>query len=188
MISSTSISGLGHWNVGRRRIRQPINPFWRLFVTLKFAPPAPRVKRLDLARFDPLDEALESMHFGQKGMTRVADDHLAQHGLSRAHRRILFIIARRDGISVGEARSHLGITAQALHGPLKRLLDNGFVAVSRDPTRHRYKALHLTELGRDVEYDASEQERSVMRAAFGEAGDDAATSWMKVMASIAKNA
>lgn len=149
---------------------------------------SPRVNRLDLKRYDPLDEALESMHFGQKGMTRVADDHLAQYGLSRAHRRILFVIARRDGISVGEVQAHLGITAQALHGPLKRLLDNGFVAVSRDPKRHRYKALHLTELGREVERDATEQERAVVRAAFDEVGVEAAEQWMKVMAAIAQHA
>ena len=137
---------------------------------------------------DPLDGALELMYFGLRGMTRQADDLLARQGFSRSHHRIMFVIARRDGLTVGELRAALGVSAQAMHRPLKQLSDGGFIAVSRDPTRHRFKALHLTALGRDLEARASESERRVIRDAFAGAGGDAAAGWSTVMANIAENA
>ena len=120
-----------------------------------------RVNRVDLTRIDELDDALELMYFGLRGMTRDADDLLGRRGLSRSHHRILFVVARRDGISVGELRAALGVSAQAMHRPLKQLADTGMIAVSRDPTRHRYKALHLTQRGREIEDQASGAERRV---------------------------
>ena len=149
---------------------------------------SPRVSRLELKRLDEIDDALELMYFGLRGMTRDADDLLGVHGLSRSHHRILFVIARRDGLSVGELQAALGVSAQAMHGPMKQLRDKGFVAVSRDPSRHRIRSLHLTEQGRRVEAEASEAERKVIRDAFARAGDPAAGMWAKVMAIVAQNA
>ena len=128
------------------------------------------------------------MYFGLKGMTREADDLLAKHGLGRAHHRILFVIARSDGISVGALRDNLGISAQALHRPLKQLKTQGLVAVSRNPMEHRSKGLHLTESGRAVEYEASEAERKVMRGAFQVAGEEASSHWTEIMKHIGFNA
>lgn len=149
---------------------------------------APRVNRVDLKAADPVDPSLELMYFGLKGMTREADALLAAHGLGRAHHRILFVIARIDGISVGALRDSLGISAQALHRPLKQLQERGFVAISRNPNEHRSKGLHLTASGRAIEHDASEAERAVMRDAFREAGPKAAAQWASVMEIIAANA
>lgn len=128
------------------------------------------------------------MYFGLKGLTREADDVLATHGLGRAHHRILFVIARRDGVTVGDLRSSLGISAQALHRPLKALLHEGHVAASRDPARHRYKALHLTDRGRALENDASERERAVLREALGRVDEADRRAWERVMAAVALNA
>ena len=149
---------------------------------------SPRVNRLELKRLDDVDDALELMYFGLRGMTREADDLLAVHGLSRSHHRILFVIARRDGLSVGELQAALGVSAQAMHGPMKHLKDKAYVAVSRDPARHRAKFLHLTEQGRRMEAEASEAERKVMRDAFARASDAAAEKWSEVMAIVAQNA
>ena len=135
-----------------------------------------------------LDDALGLMYHGVRGMTREADRRLAIHGLARSHHRILFVIARHDGISVGDLRNSLGVSAQAMHRPLKQLSETGMIATSRDPSRHRFKALHLTERGRQVEYEASEAERSVMRDAFLRSGTEAAAAWSAIMADVAKNA
>jgi DNA-binding MarR family transcriptional regulator len=149
---------------------------------------SPRVNRVDLKAIDPADSSLELMYFGLKGMTREADELLAAHGFGRAHHRILFVIARSDGISVGALRDNLGISAQALHRPLKQLQEGGFVAVTRNPEQHRSKGLHLTESGRAIEHAASEAERRVMRGAFAQAGDAAAKAWAEVMKAIATSA
>ena len=147
-----------------------------------------RVNRVDLKAIDPIDASLELMYFGLKGMTREADERLAEDGLGRAHHRILFIIARQDGISVGTLRDNLGISAQALHRPLKLLMELGFVAVSRNRDHHRIKSLHLTDMGRTIEHEASEAERRVMREAFARAGKAAAVHWAEVMKIISTHA
>jgi DNA-binding MarR family transcriptional regulator len=149
---------------------------------------SPRVNRVDLKAIDSADSSLELMYFGLKGMTREADELLAAHGFGRAHHRILFVIARFDGVSVGVLRDNLGISSQALHRPLKQLQEGGYVAVTRNPTEHRTKGLHLTESGRAIEHAASEAERRVMRGAFDAAGDAAAKAWTEVMKAIAANA
>lgn len=155
---------------------------------MKIVPASVRVNRLDLKSLDPLDSSLELMYYGQKGMTRQADEFLATYGLSRTHHRILFIIARRDGVAVGQLQASLGISKQAMHRPLKRLFDIEAVAVSRDPSKHRFKLLHLTDLGQRIEQDASDYEWSVMRVAFDRAGDGAQKAWLAVMAAAAENA
>ena len=160
----------------------------RLKATTSTAAASLRVSRLDLKTLDPCDGALELMYFGLRGLTREADEKLARYGLSRAHHRILFVIARRDGVTVGELQANLGISAQAMHRPLKQLLDDALVAVSRNPARHRFKSLHLTTQGRRVEHEASESERRVMRDAFDRAGARGRAAWESVMNIVARSA
>lgn len=108
---------------------------------------APRAARPEMTSLHPLDEAVELMFYGHRGVIRDADEYLAQFGLAQAHLRIMYILARCDGISIGNLVSALGISKQAVQRPLKALLCGEFVTVSRDPGRHRYKALHLTQRG-----------------------------------------
>ena len=148
----------------------------------------PRAVQVDVSGYSDLDQALVQMYFAWKGITREADDVLASFDLGRAHYRMMFVVARRDGITVGELRENLGVTAQAMQRPLRNLLDRGLVAVSRDPRRHRYKALHLTARGRAIELAASDAERRVMSQAFAAAGPEAAQAWRAVMAAISREA
>lgn len=147
----------------------------------------PRAARPGMASLHPLDEAVELMFYGHRGIVRDADNYLTQFGLAHAHLRIMYILARHDGINIGDLVSALGISKQAVQRPLKTLLDEAVVAVSRDPSRHRYKALHLTQRGREIEHEASELKRALLAKAF--AGDDAATqAWTRIMRAIAENA
>ncbi len=136
--------------------------------------------RIYLRKLADLDDALELMYFGLKGMTREADDLLPTYGLSRAHHRIMFVIARHEGVDVGTLIAALGVTKQAANRPMRRLFEGRFVAATREPGRHRNKALHFTQLGRDVERKASDCERAVMRAAFERAGKCGRTAWSSV--------
>ncbi len=146
------------------------------------------VNRLYLKKLEDLDDALELMYFGLKGMTREADDLLATYGLSRAHHRIMFVIARHEGVDVGTLIAALGVTKQAANRPMRRLFEGRFVAATREPGRHRNKTLHLTELGYDVERKASDCERAVMRAAFERAGRGGRKAWSTVMSAVAEHA
>lgn len=145
---------------------------------------AARVLRCGLATLDPLDDVLELMYYGLKGMTRDADAFLAPLGLGRAHHRILFVIARTDGVTVGDLAATLGITKQALHGPLRKLVELGLAVPERHAERWRYKVISLTGRGCDVEREASDRERAAMRQAF-DAEPKSRAVWSAVMARVA---
>lgn len=65
------------------------------------------------------------MHFAFRRLMSQADRRQEKHNLSRVHHRILYVLARADGISVGELVETLGISQQALRRPMKYLLDKG---------------------------------------------------------------
>jgi DNA-binding MarR family transcriptional regulator len=142
------------------------------------------VNGVDIKILDPLDLAMQRMYFGWKGIVEDSNAVMARHGLARAHHRIIFVIARADGIAVGELLKTLNITAQALQRPMAALVEKGFVVAQRDPVQHRKKKLSLTGLGLALENDASEAQRAIFRRAFDAAGADSAEGWSLVMQCI----
>jgi DNA-binding MarR family transcriptional regulator len=146
------------------------------------------LRKIALRPLHPLDGALELMFYGLRGMTRDADDYLAGLGLSRVHHRILFVVARRDGLTVGELLGALGLSKQALHRPMRQLLEGGYVRSEREPARRRFKVLTLTPRGAEAEREASDRERQVMAEAFDAAGPAAREAWLAVMAAVAQRA
>lgn len=93
----------------------------------------------------------------------------------RAHHRILFVIARHSGITVGDLGIRLAISKQSMHRTLKQLLDDGYATFQRDPSQHRFKALHLTKAGTELEKTAIELEPEIMKEAFTKAGAHSAS-------------
>jgi len=143
--------------------------------------------RASLKKLHDLDAALELMYYGWRGMTLAADQYLATLDLSRAHHRILYVVARQPDISIGALIETLGISKQALNRPLSQLLQRKLVTAMRSPEQHRSKLLRLTEEGRRVEQRASGHERKVMREAFDRVGPPGAAAWVAVMEVIADN-
>lgn len=133
-----------------------------------------------------MDDALELMFFGWRGMTRPADELLATFGMSRVHHRILYAIARAEMMTLTDLIGLLAVSKQALHRPMKFLFDEGYVVAERAPDRHRFKILSLTSKGKAVEHKASELERRVMRRAFAAAGPSGRKLWAAVMREAAK--
>ncbi len=134
----------------------------------------------------PLDGALLLMHFAFRGLVVRADEYLAKHGLSRVHHRILYVLARADGISVGGLLETLGISKQALHRPMKYLQENGYVVAERDKVEHRVKLLRLTPKGTRMERTASDHERAAIQAALGKKSASEQKAWGEVMITLAK--
>jgi DNA-binding MarR family transcriptional regulator len=151
----------------------------------KTASLAASLHRASLKKLHDLDAALELMYYGWRGMTLSADRYLATLGLSRPHHRILYVVARQPGISIGSLIEVLGISKQALNRPLGLLLQRKLLTSQRSPEQHRSKLLRLTEAGQRIERRASGYERAVMRAAFDRVGPSGAAAWMAVMEAIA---
>lgn len=133
-----------------------------------------------------MDEALELMYFGWRGMTRDADRYLATLGLTRVHHRILYSIARGNDLTVSDLLAILDISKQALHRPMTLLVEKRYVTMMPHPTLHRFKILRLTPTGRKVEHQASEHERRVMARAFARGGTRAFRAWADVMRETAQ--
>ena len=139
-----------------------------------------------LKSLDPLDHSLELLHFGFRGLTVEADRFLEARGLSRVHHRILYVIARADAISIGELATTLGASNQAPHRPLSHLFEQALVQYSRDPGRHRFKLLALSEAGAALEAEATELERQTLRDAFATTDADGQDAWRRVMLALAE--
>lgn len=139
-----------------------------------------------LHSLDPLDSALELLHFGFRGLTAAADTFLETQGLSRVHHRILYVIARADEVSVGDLATTLGISKQAVHRPLSHMFERQLVGYTRQPERHRFKLLALTEQGQALEHQASELERQTLRQAFAQTDTVGQEAWTKVMQALAE--
>jgi DNA-binding MarR family transcriptional regulator len=135
---------------------------------------------------DPLDHSLELLHFGFRGLTVDADKFLETQGLSRAHHRILYVIARADELNIGDLAATLGISKQAAHRPLTHLFERELVGYTRHPERHRFKLLALTEQGVALEQQASELERQALREAFARTDGQGQEAWLAVMTSLAE--
>jgi DNA-binding MarR family transcriptional regulator len=146
----------------------------------------PAVEKAGLRELHPLDGALLLMHFAFRGLVSQADRYLEKHGLSRVHHRILYVIARADGISVGGLLEVLGVSKQALHRPMKYLQDNGYVVAERDAVEHRVKLLRLTPKGVRIERTASDHERAAMEGALGGMSSSEQKAWREVMTALAK--
>ncbi|MGF0337121.1 transcriptional regulator [Ectopseudomonas toyotomiensis] len=142
---------------------------------------------VNLKSLHPLDHSLELLHFGFRGLTVEADRFLEARGLSRVHHRILYVIARADAISVGELAITLGVSNQALHRPLSHLFEQALVQYSREPGRHRFKLLALSEAGTALEAEATELERRTLRDAFATTDADGQDAWRRVMLALAEH-
>ena len=134
-----------------------------------------------------LNAALEALHFGFRALTAQPDSRLARVGYSRIHHRILFFIGRNPACSISELLEIMRITKQYLHGPLQRLIEDGYIQVKSDSSDRRMKRLSLSRKGKDFENKLSGDQREIFKQVFMKAGPQAEDGWRKVMDLLAKS-
>lgn len=98
-----------------------------------------------------LQEAIELMYFGYRTFTEEPDRLLEKRGLNRSHHRILYFVARHDGLSVGELLGILKISKQSLNQPLRQLVSMGLVLQKKSNTDKRVKLLRLSVRGQRLQ-------------------------------------
>src|SRR5512138_160549 len=121
----------------------------------------------------PPDDAPALLFFAFRALTAEPDRILAERGLGRVHHRVLYFVARDPGVRVGALVAALGVTKQALHGPLRELLRARLVAASVPPGNRRAKELRLTPEGARLERRLTGAQRKRFERAFEAAGADA---------------
>ena len=135
---------------------------------------------------DTLNEALELFHFAFRAFTTGPDAILAEQGLQRVHHRILYFVGRNPAISVNALLRILGVSKQALNGPLRTLKELALIDASPDVSDKRIKRLTLSSSGCELENRLSQSQRELMTAVFSEAGSDAELHWRAVMDKMAQ--
>lgn len=73
-----------------------------------------------------------------------------EHGLSMSQLGALFLVRRRGGCGVTDLGDDLGVTSSAASQMLQRLVQQGLVLRSEDPSDRRVKKVLLTDKGSQV--------------------------------------
>lgn len=133
-----------------------------------------------------LNQALELFHFAFRSFTRHPDQILAERGLQRVHHRILYFVGRNPQLSVNGLLRILGVSKQALNGPLRRLQELGLVSAVQAEQDRRSKQLSLTAEGEALEDQLSGCQRALMAQVFAQLGPDAEQHWRAIMATLAQ--
>src|SRR5699024_1465570 len=143
-----------------------------------------RYERMNEKREEQLNETLMLFYFAYRTFTKEPDRILEQHGIQRLHHRILFFVARKPKISVHELLATLEVTKQALHAPMRKLIEMGYI--TSEPATHdrRVRELCLTEKGENLEKQLSNVQRGKMNEIFETLGTESEESWKKVMKKI----
>lgn len=140
---------------------------------------------IDLKRQIELRQAIELFYFGYRAFTTHPDRVLEQRGLGRAHHRILYFIGRSPDTSINELLNVLGVSKQALNGPLRQLIEMNLVAMRSSAHDGRIKELRLTYEGEKLEAKLSDTQMKQLEAVFSESGPDAESAWIAVMNAFA---
>jgi DNA-binding MarR family transcriptional regulator len=132
-------------------------------------------------REEELRQAMELLFFAYRDFTRVPDRILADYGFGRAHHRVIYFVGRHPGITVSELLGILQITKQSLSRVLSQLVRDGFISQSPGAEDRRQRRLELTERGRALERELSENQRRLIARAYREAGAEAVEGFRRVM-------
>src|SRR5699024_10467858 len=132
-------------------------------------------------REEQLNETLMLFYFAYRTFTKEPDRILEQHGIHRLHHRILFFVARKPEISVHELLATLEVTKQALHAPMRQLIEMGYI--TNEPNKHNrhVREICITEKGENHEKQISNVQRSKMNEIFETLGTESEESWKKVI-------
>lgn len=110
-----------------------------------------------MANHDDLTAALRDwievfMHRSMGGFVCFAK----AHGLSMSQMGALFHMSRRESTGVSDIGDNLGVTSAAASQMLDRLVQQGLIVRTEDPSDRRSKRIALTEKGQDFIHSITE--------------------------------
>jgi DNA-binding MarR family transcriptional regulator len=143
---------------------------------------------LQAGREERLREAIELFYFAYRSFTDGPDHILEDRGLGRVHHRILYFVGRNPQTTVNALLEILDVSKQALHAPLRQLVEGQLVAMQADEKDRRYKRLSLTSEGKKLEARLTGAQMKLLGAVFTATGDRVQTAWKTVMREISHGA
>ena len=135
---------------------------------------------------EKLREAIELFYFAYRAFTDGPDHILEERGLGRVHHRILYFVGRNPQTTVNALLEILDVSKQALHAPLRQLVEEQLVVMRPDEKDRRYKRLNLTGEGKKLEARLTGAQMKLLGAVFAARGERAQTAWKTVMREITR--
>lgn len=143
---------------------------------------------LQAGREEELREAIELFYFAYRAFTAGPDHVLSEQGLGRVHHRILYFVGRNPQIAVNALLEILAVSKQALHAPLRQLVERQLVVVRADKSDRRFKRLSLANEGKKLEAQLTHAQMKLLSAVFTAAGSRAEVAWKTVMHDMSRRA
>jgi DNA-binding MarR family transcriptional regulator len=131
-----------------------------------------------------IEADIELLFYGYRAFTAQADALLAERQWSRVHHRVLYFIARNPGIAVNQLLSKLGVSKQALHGPMKALQSAALIETRSEGTDKRVKNLYLTTAGCELENELTSPQRELLQQLEAELGTEVTAAWRSMMLAL----
>ena len=135
-------------------------------------------------REEELRQGMELLFFAYRDFTAEPDKILACYNFGRAHHRVIYFVGRHPSIMVSELLNILGITKQSLSRVLGQLLQDGFIVQRSGVRDRRQRLLELTDRGRELEHQLTENQRQRMAQAYRAAGAEAVEGFRTVLRNL----
>ncbi|MBL4721947.1 MAG: MarR family transcriptional regulator [Alphaproteobacteria bacterium] len=131
-----------------------------------------------------LRQAIEMLFFAYRDFIAEPDAMLVRHHLGRAHHRAIYFIGRYPGVTMKELLGILKITKQSLNRVLAQLLTDNYIVQTTSALDRRRRLIELTEKGRELERQLTENQRIRIARAYRDAGAEAVEGFRTVMLGI----
>jgi DNA-binding MarR family transcriptional regulator len=93
----------------------------------------------------------------------------------------VYFVGRNPNIAVQSLLEILAVSKQALHTPLRHLLERKLVAARSNDEDRRFRYLSLTQEGRKLEDRLTGTQMKRLAAVFNETGDKNEHAWKAIM-------
>ncbi|WP_288841941.1 MarR family winged helix-turn-helix transcriptional regulator [uncultured Deefgea sp.] len=133
-----------------------------------------------------IEADIELLFYGYRAFTAQADALLAERQWGRVHHRVLYFVARHPGVAIHQLLSKLGVSKQALHGPLKALQTAKLITSQSGDHDKRVKNLYLTPLGQQLEHELTSPQRELLLRIESELGAEVTTAWRQMMSTLSQ--
>lgn len=135
-----------------------------------------------------IHRATQLMLYAHRGVTGEADAFLRMNGMSRAHFRLLYMIALLPGITLRELVATLEITHQGISRILNQLIADGYVRQEPDQADRRKRRLLLTDKGERIERVVFDRQAAVITRAFERIGRAGVPIFLEAMDAMVSDA
>lgn len=137
-------------------------------------------------REEQVRSAWEATTEAFRRLEKQSDAQRTEHGIGKAHQRILILLANRPGLSVGEVQRKLVVSKQSLNRELNFLMQRLYVTCAIDGVDRRVRRLQVTEKGRELADICFEPLRQSLTAAYRQAGAQAVEGFQQVLACLTR--